>query len=345
MWILYFLLTLFLLSILVVIHEGGHFLVARLSGIKVLEFSVGMGPALLSRTSKKSGIKYSLRTLPFGGYVQMDGEDGESADENAFYRKPVRKRLATVLAGPVMNILFGFLCMFILVCISTPVSTVIAGFQEDARSPEFGLMEEDRIIAVNGTPVHNGNDLVYEIMYQGNKPLDLTVVRNGEKIILSGVKFPVYPTEETDGVELGRYDFVLYAMRKTPGNILSQAFFRSVNTVKMVFDTLKDLITGRFGVEAFSGPVGITSAVGEAASAGFSSILYLITVISVNLGIMNLLPLPALDGGRIIMLLIEAVIRRPVNRKVEGYINTAGLVVLLGFMFFITAKDIFKLFI
>ena len=127
-----------------------------------------MGPALLSRTSKKSGIKYSLRALPFGGYVQMDGEDGESADENAFYRKPVRKRLATVLAGPVMNILFGFLCMFILVCISTPVSTVIAGFQEDARSPEYGLMEEDRIVAVNGTPVHNGNDLVYEIMYQGN---------------------------------------------------------------------------------------------------------------------------------------------------------------------------------
>ncbi|MBP5173847.1 MAG: site-2 protease family protein, partial [Clostridia bacterium] len=207
MWILYFILTLFLLSILVVIHEGGHFLVARLSGIKVLEFSVGMGPALLSRTSKKSGIKYSLRALPFGGYVQMDGEDGESADENAFYRKPVRKRLATVLAGPVMNILFGFLCMFILVCISTPVSTVIADFQDGATSKDTGLMKEDRIVAVNGARVRNGNDLVYEIMYQGNKPLDLTVVRNGEKIILSGVKFPVYPTEETDGVELGRYDF------------------------------------------------------------------------------------------------------------------------------------------
>ena len=344
MWILYFLLTLFLLSILVVIHEGGHFLIARLSGIKVLEFSVGMGPALLSRTSKKSGIRYSLRALPFGGYVQMDGEDGESADDNAFYKKPVWKRLATVLAGPVMNILFGFFCMFVLVCISTPVSTVIADFQDGATSKDTGLMKEDRIVAVNGARVRNGNDLVYEIMYQGAEPVDLTVVRNGEKIILRGVVFPVYPVEETDGVELGQYDFILYAMRKTPGNILSQAFFRSVNTVKMVFDTLKDLITGRFGIEAFSGPVGITSAVGEAASAGFSSILYLITVISVNLGIMNLLPLPALDGGRIIMLLIEAVIRRPVNRKVEGYINTAGLVVLLGFMFFITAKDIFKLF-
>jgi len=342
MWFLYFLLTLFILSVLVIIHEGGHFFVARASGIKVLEFSVGMGPAIISHTSQKSGIKYSFRALPFGGYVQMDGEDGESADSNAFYKKPVSKRLATVLAGPVMNILTGFLCMFILVCISTPASCIIADFQEGAISPESGLCVGDEIVKVGNVRVHNGSDLVYEIIYNGNKPLDLTVKRNGETIVLKEV---VFPTEESEGVVFGNYDFKLYAMKKTFGNIISQSFFRSVNAVKMVFDTLKDLIGGRFGVDSFSGPVGMTSTVGEAASAGFSSILYLVTIISVNLGIMNLLPLPALDGGRIVMLLIEAVTRRPVNRKVEGYINAAGLSILLGFMFFVTAKDVISLFV
>lgn len=341
MWIPNFLLTLLILSLLVIIHEGGHFLIARASGIKVLEFSVGMGPAIFSHVSKKNGIRFSVRALPFGGFVQMEGEDGDSEDSDAFYKKPVYKRLATVLAGPVMNILTGFLCMFILVCISTPASTVIYDFQEGAKSPEYGLQAGDKIIKVEGVRVHNGNDLIYEIIYNGQNPLDITVVRDGDTVVLEDV---VFPTEESEGIVFGIYDFRLYGLKKTFGNIMSQAFFRSVNSVKMVFDTLKDLVTGRFGVDSFSGPIGMTDTVGEAVSGGFPAVLYLITIISVNLGIMNLLPLPALDGGRILLLIIEGITRKPVNRKVEGYINAAGLIVLLGFMMFITAKDIIKLF-
>lgn len=341
MWFLYLLLTLFLLDILVVLHEGGHFLVARLCGIKVLEFSVGMGPKVLSRVSKKSGIRYSFRAFPIGGYVQMEGEDGESDEQGSFSSMPLYKRFATVLAGPFVNILIGFLCMFFIVLFSTPVSTVVADFQEGATSPGYGLTAGDKIIKVGPTRVHSGSELVYEILNRGYEPVDLTVVRDGEKIVLPGV---VFPTEEEEGTSFGRYDFILYAMRKTPGNLLEQAFFRSVSTVKMVFDSIGGLITGRFGVDSVSGPIGITSAVGEAAKTGFSSLFYLFTVISVNLGIMNLLPLPALDGGRILMLLIELVIRRKVKPEVEGYINFAGMVILLTLAVLITAKDIIKLF-
>ncbi len=338
---LYLLLTFLLIGILVVFHEGGHFLTARASGIKVNEFSVGMGPAILSRESKKSGVRYSLRALPIGGYVAMEGEDGDSDNPDAFCNKSIPRRLLTVAAGPVTNFLLGFLCMLIIVCLTTPVSTVVASFIEGATSPEYGLCENDRIVAVNGTPVHTGNELVYEIIMKGDRPVDLTVVRDGEKIVVSGV---VFPTDEEKGVQFGEYDFVLYAERKTPGVLIKHSFFRSVSTVKMVFDSIAQMITGRFGLEAVSGPVGMSEAVGEAVSAGFMTLFYLFAVISVNLGVMNLLPLPALDGGRILLLLISAVIRRPINKKVEQYITGGSMIILLAFMAFITVKDIIHLF-
>ena len=176
---------------------------------------------------------------------------------------------------------------------------------------------------------------------KGDRPVDLTVVRDGEKTVLPGV---VFPSGKEKGVEFGEYDFVLYAERKTPGVLIKHSFFRSVSTVKMVFDSIAQMITGRFGLEAVSGPVGMSEAVGEAVSAGFMTLFYLFAVISVNLGVMNLLPLPALDGGRILLLLISAVIRRPINKKVEQYITGGSMIVLLALMAFITVKDIIHLF-
>lgn len=342
--LLYLLITLLLLSVLVFLHEGGHFLLARLNGITVNEFAIGMGPKILSRVSKKSGIRYSIRAFPLGGFVSMAGEDGESEDVNAFCNKNVWRRISTVLAGPVTNIIIGFLGMLVLVALTGPATNIVARFFDDATSDDYGLQINDKIIAVNDVKTHSGNEVVYEITYQGDKPLDLTVIRDGEKIILEDV---VFPTIEENGVVLGTYDMQFFGIDEeniTPGVVLSHTFWRTYSTAKMVWDSLADLITGRFGLDAISGPIGMTELVGSALATGWESVLYLWVIISVNLGVMNLLPFPALDGGRLMFLFWEAITRKPVNRNIEAYINAAGLLILMAFMLLITFKDIFKLF-
>ena len=341
---LYLLLTLLLLSVLVFLHEGGHFLIARLNNITVNEFSIGMGPKIFSYESNKSGIKYSVRALPIGGFVSMAGEDEDSEDPNAFCNKNVWRRISTVLAGPITNIIVGFLGMFILVALTGPATNIVASFMDDATSVNYGLQVNDKIVAIEGVKTHTGNEVVYEITYQGDKPLDITVVRDGKKIVLEDV---VFPTVEESGVTLGNYDMLFYGISEADrsfGIIISHTFWRTYSTAKMVWDSLADLIGGRFGLDAISGPIGMTELVGSAITAGWESLLYLWVIISVNLGVMNLLPLPALDGGRLMFLFWEAITRKPVNKTVESYINAAGLLLLMAFMILITFKDIFKLF-
>ncbi len=341
---LYLLLTLLLLSVLVFLHEGGHFLVARLNKITVNEFSIGMGPKIFSYRSEKSGIIYSVRALPIGGFVSMAGEDEASEDPNAFCNKNVWRRISTVLAGPVTNIIVGFLGMLVLVALTGPATNIVAAFLDDATSVNYGLQIDDKIVAVEGVKTHTGNEVVYEITYQGDKPLDITVIRNGEKIVIEDV---VFPTIEENGVTLGNYDMLFYGISEADRSfsiVISHTFWRTYSTAKMVWDSLADLIGGRFGLDAISGPIGMTELVGTAVVAGWESLLYLWVIISVNLGVMNLLPLPALDGGRLMFLLWEALTRKPVNKTVESYINAAGLLILMAFMILITFKDIFKLF-
>ena len=341
---LYLLLTLLLLSVLVFLHEGGHFLVARLNKITVNEFSIGMGPKIFSYQSKKSGIVYSIRALPIGGFVSMAGEDEASEDPNAFCNKNVWRRISTVLAGPVTNIIVGFLGMLVLVALTGPATNIVAAFLDDATSVNYGLQIEDKIVAVEGVKTHTGNEVVYEITYQGDKPLDITVIRNGEKIVIEDV---VFPTVEENGVTLGNYDMLFYGISEADRSfsiVISHTFWRTYSTAKMVWDSLADLIGGRFGLDAISGPIGMTELVGSALATGWESLLYLWVIISVNLGVMNLLPLPALDGGRLMFLFWEAITHKPVNKTVESYINAAGLLILMAFMLIITFKDIFKLF-
>lgn len=344
MIVLYLLLTLLMLGVLVFLHEGGHFLVARLNKITVTEFAIGMGPKIFSWVSKKSGIRYSLRAFPIGGFVSMAGEDDESDDVNAFCNKNVWQRISTVLAGPFTNVLVGFIGMLVLVMLTVPASNIVAAFLDDSTSDNYGLQVNDKIVAVNGAKTHTGNEVAYEITYQGDEPLDITVVRNGETLVLEDVVFPMI---EEQGVVLGNLDFQFFGVGegdKDFGLILSHTFWRTYSTAKMVWDSLADLVTGRFGLDAVSGPIGMTELVGSALSTGWESMLYLWVIISVNLGVMNLLPLPALDGGRLIFLLWEAITRRPINKKIEAYINAAGLLILMAFMLIITFKDIFKLF-
>ena len=317
---------------------------ARLNKITVNEFAIGMGPKILSWVSQKSGIRYSVRALPIGGFVSMAGEDEASEDVNAFCNKNVWRRISTVLAGPLTNLLVGFIGMLILVSFTVPATNIVAAFMEDSTSDDYGLQINDKIVAVNGVKTHTGNEVVYEITYQGYEPIELTIIRDGNKINLENV---VFPTVEESGVTLGSFDMQFYGIHETDrsfGLILSHTFWRTYSTAKMVWDSLADLIRGRFGLDAVSGPIGMTELVGSAISAGWESVLYLWVLLSVNLGVMNLLPLPALDGGRLMFLWWEAITRRPINKKVEAYINAAGLLILMGFMILITFKDIFKLF-
>ena len=342
MIILYILLALLVFGLLVMIHELGHFLAARAFGVGVNEFSIGMGPKIFSKKGKKYDTVYSLRALPIGGYVSMVGEDEESDAPDAFGVKSVWKRILIVIAGPLMNILLGFLLMLILVIGTDKLaSTTIGGFHEGATSSSH-IEVGDVVTHVDGTRVHTGNELVYEIMNKGYEPIDLTVIRNGTKTELNDV---VFPGIEAEGIAFGSPDFLVRIEEKNLGTVLKHTFFRSVSTVKMIFDQLIDLFRGRFGLNAVSGPIGITEEMGNAAKNGFDNFIYLVTVITVNLGVFNLLPIPALDGGRLLFLLIEAVLRRPVNKNVEGYIHFIGILLLFGLMIVVACKDIVGLFV
>lgn len=360
---LYVVLAVLMFGLLVMLHELGHFLMARLFRVGIHEFSVGMGPKIFSwkgKTREGSAATaeeeespctvYSLRALPIGGYVSMVGEDGESDDPAAFGNKPVWQRILIVVAGPVVNVLLGFLLMLIIVLASARLATNTVGeFEEGALSAQHGLMLGDTVVAVGDVKIHTGNELVYEIMNQGVTEsaagvvaIDLTVLRDGNEIFLPGVQFP---SMETEGVLFGSPDFKVYGEEKTFLGVIKHSFFRSVSTVKMILDQIGDLIGGRYGLNAVSGPIGITQEITTAAKAGLINVLYLMAVITVNLGVFNLLPLPALDGGRLLFLVIELLIGRPVNKNVEGYIHFAGMMLLFLLMIIVCCKDIAGLFL
>lgn len=352
-FLLYLLLTIVGLGILIFVHELGHYLTARACHVTIHEFSLGMGKRLCGFKSKKTGIEYNLRLFPIGGYVAMAGEDvaeeGEDAsDPNAFCKKNVWQRILILVAGAGMNIIVGFLCMIILTFglfasgMKMP-STQIGAFDEAAPSHITGLELNDTILRVNGTGVHTGYDLSYEIMNSGYEPVDILVLRDGQKVLIRGV---VFPNSTTDGITLGDMDFRVYAMDNTFGNVWKVSFWRSVSSIKMVFDSLGGLITGRYSLSTLSGPIGVSSAVQDVASqpmAGWN-LLYLFALIAMNLGVMNLLPLPALDGGRLFFRILEVIcFGHAVDPKVEARIHGAGMMILLALTAVIALKDIFTL--
>ncbi len=337
------LIAILIFGLLIFIHECGHYLTARLFHVTIREFAIGMGPKILSKTAKKTGIAYSLRLIPMGGFVSMEGEDEESPDPNAFTKKPVWQRIIITAAGAFMNIMVGIIVMAILVSTQkTLPSNTISQFQDTGEMASYtaGLRVGDTITAVDGVRVHIANEMLYEIMRRGVEPVDITVDRNGESITFHDIQFPTFVES---GVQFGNVDFYVAAEHRTPAVIAKHAFFRSFSTIKMIWESLYDLLTGRYGMEAVSGPVGVTEALGEAAQSGISDLVYIAVVISMNLGIMNLLPLPALDGGRLLFQLIELVRRKPINREVEGMIHFAGLVLLMVLFVVVTFKDVLTL--
>jgi regulator of sigma E protease len=348
---LYIIVALLIFWLLIMIHEFGHFIVARLCGVYIEEFSIGMGPKILQRKTKKQGTLLSLRALPIGGYVSMKGENEDEDAPNSFSRKRVWQRMLIVVAGAAMNLLLGFLIVFIIVCSSEYLaSTTVHSFFDNATSNAVGGLEVgDDIIRVGDVRVHTGEELTYEIMNQGHEPLMLTVMRGGEKKVLENV---IFPQIEEKGIVLGDGDFYVFALPKPSfGQLLSISWHRSLSLVKMVWDSLANLVTGRFSVEAVSSPIGVTAAVKDTITeSGWTGaqivqyVLYITAVISINLGVFNLIPFPALDGGRFFFLAIEGIIRKPISREIEGRIHFIGIVLLMMLMVLVVGKDIIRLF-
>ncbi len=329
-------------GVLIFIHELGHFTWARIFGVKIYEFSIGMGPKLISRESRKTSIAYSLRALPIGGFVRMAGEDDESDDPDALNRKPVWQRMIIISAGAAMNLLLGLIimCLVSVTAKNLGSTTIYRFISDDASTQVSGLRENDKILKIGNAKVHTATDMVYEVMYSAAEPVDVTVLRDGEKLVVGDVMFPTI-TEQRH--VFGDVDFYVYSVEKNPGSIVYQSWFNSISSMKMIWTSIIDLIRGKYGVSDMSGPVGVTTAVAEAASSGIHDLLYLTAIITINLGIFNLLPFPALDGGHILFLIIELIIRRPVPQKVQAYVNLAGMALLMTLMAVVTFMDIGKL--
>ena len=336
---------------LIFIHEFGHYIFARIFKVTINEFSIGMGPKLLWYDSKKTGIRYAVGIFPIGGYVAMAGEDGEADDDpNSFDKKPAWQRFIITAAGAAVNVLMGFIAMIIfvsLISVRVGDTTVVEFLDKEeygftSSSSDYGLKEGDVIVKVGNKNVSILDELSYEIMRGGNEPIDITVIRGGEEVFLADVEFP---KTSSSGQEFGTMDFKVRAVEKNFGVVMKYSFEKSLLIVRMCWESIFDLITGRYTFAAVSGPVGISGAIGDAAKSGFSSLLYITALISINLGIMNLLPIPALDGGRLVTLIIEMITKKKLPQKVEGMINAVGLILLLGLSVVVMIKDVFQLII
>lgn len=338
------LIAILVFGFLIFIHEFGHYIFARIFKVTITEFSIGMGPKLVWYDSKKTGIRYCLSAIPFGGYVAMVGEDGESDDPNAFNKKPAWQRLIVIVAGATVNIIAGVIAIVILASLVNFGDTTIARFYETesgVSSQDTGLMEGDVIVKVGNKKVKYLDELSYEIMRKGYEPIDVTVIRDGEEIVLNDV---VFPTDEQQGQKFGVMDFVPYAVKKNVLKVVDYSVRKSVLIVRMCWESIIDLIVGRYTLGAVSGPIGIGEVIGEAAGQGPGPLLSIISLISINLGVMNLLPIPALDGGRTVLILAEMITRKKLPADIEAKINAVSLAILLGLSAIIMIKDIIALF-
>ncbi|MCI6580752.1 MAG: site-2 protease family protein [Oscillospiraceae bacterium] len=362
--------ALVMFGILVAIHEFGHFAVAKLSGIKVNKFAIGMGPVIFKFT--KGETEYSLRLFPVGGYCAMEGEDESSDDSRAFRNKPVKNRIGVVIAGPVMNLILGFVLSFVTVGFFSDIikTNTVREFYPNAMSEQTGLMAGDEIISMDGTRIFTTSDISYKFTNSKDGVFDLVVKRDGKKIKLNDVKFYreyyYYIEGPTDEIPYEHYvtfdtreeytgdeklevaetnvDFKVFKEeKKTFINMVSYAVRDSLSTARLIWMSFIDLIRGKYGLNDLSGPVGIVTAIGTVRTYGMESLMNLIVMITINLGIFNLLPLPALDGGRLVFLIIEGIRKKPVPPEKEGMVHLIGMACFIILMGVITVSDILKL--
>ena len=354
--------ALFVFSAVIAIHEFGHFTVAKLCGIQVNEFSIGMGPAIWKKIHK--GTQYSLRALPVGGYVALEGEESPESQQAEAAREdpalenpippeqhtgkslneaPVWQRMLVMAAGAFMNFVLGFVVLLILILAQEgPItSKTIYAIQDGALCGQTGLQAGDEVVAVNGRRCFVANDMIYELVRTEQYRADFTVKRNGQTVELPDVQFDTWQDE--DGQTHMSLGFTVYGIEKTPLSVLKEAGNSVLYYGRIVFTSLLDLLKGRESINNLSGPVGIVSAIGQAASYGWKDLLQLLVLITINLGIFNLLPVPALDGGKVMFLAIEGITGHAVPEKLQGGLTVAAFALLFGLMLFATYNDIVRL--
>ena len=365
---------------MIAIHEFGHFAVAKLCGVQVNEFSIGMGPVLLKKMHH--GTQYSLRALPVGGFVALEGEESPESQQaegeersdleerplsqhsgadsspnggalngeelsqptgKPLNEAPVWQRALIMAAGACMNFLLGFVVMaIVLAAQNEPItSRVIYAVEDGALCGQTGLEAGDKVLAVNGRRCFVANDMLYELMRTEDYSASFTVLRDGKKVELPRVQFDTWQDE--DGETHMSLGFTVYGIKKTPVNVIKEAWNSVLYYGRIIFTSLMDLLRGRESINDLSGPVGIVTAIGQAASYGWQDLLELLVLITVNLGIFNLLPFPALDGGKVVFLLIEGVTGHAVPEKIQSGLTLAAFALLFALMIFATYNDIVRL--
>ncbi len=335
-----------ILGVIVLIHEFGHFIFAKKSGIYVYEFSIGMGPRIFKWTRKNDETEYSIRLIPIGGFVQMAGEEVEDdksiPKEKKFGTKTFGQKFMTVIAGIMNNFILAIVLFFIIALISgAPQNKAIVGeISKDYPAYTSGLKTGDRILKINGKNAKTYDTLALELQVNTGKNIKMEVERNGEtktvnlkpkKVKQDGEEVYKYGFTITDEVETGLFASIKYAFTKT---------FSLLHQMILIIGYL---ITGNLNINALSGPVGIYSIVGTAASSGILSILSLTALLSVNVGFINLLPIPAFDGGRLLFIIIEKIKGKPVDPRLENTIHSVGLFLLMALMILITYNDIIRI--
>lgn len=325
--------------ILIIIHEFGHFIAAKLLGVRVNEFAVGFGPKLFSK--KLGETNYAFNLIPLGGYCAMEGEDEESADDKAFCNKAAWRRFLIVIMGATFNLILGLIIVAIILAPGEMfATTTIAEFTQNSSSEQSGLEIDDKIIEVDGRKIFTTYDLSYAFTNVNDGKIDVLVKRDGEKVLLKDVSFD---SEEYDGISYLTVDFKVYGEKKTFVTYIKQTVKTSISYCAVIWRSLIDLISGKYGISAVSGPVGTAVVIGNVAKQSLKNILPVMALITINLGLFNLLPIPALDGGRLVFILYEMIFRRKVPAKAEGLIHGIGFAILIAFMLFITLKDIWSL--
>lgn len=325
--------TIFVFFIVVLFHEFGHFIVAKISGIKVHEFAIGMGPKLFK--INKGETDYTLRLFPIGGYVKMEGEDEYSNDARSFSRKSIKVRMAVIAAGAIMNFILAIIVFSIYSFYIGVPTTTIDSVSVELPAYEAGLREGDIITLIDNYQISNWEDIKKAISKSDGEDINITVLRNGKEQYFS-IK-PIIDNDENRLI-IG----ITPKMKRSLILSIKSGFENVIFVLGLMFQFFAMLFKGKVTSDDISGPIGIVFLVGEAAKSGLLYVLYVAGFISINLGFFNLLPIPALDGSRLVFLIIELIRGKPVNPEKEGFVHFIGLVFLMLLMLVVAYKDIIK---
>ena len=337
-----------ILGSIVAIHEFGHFIFAKMAGIYIYEFSIGMGKKIFGKKKKGGETEFCVRAIPLGGYVMIAGEDVEDEDipkDRQMCNKSFIQRFLVLFAGPFNNFLFALVVLFISALIYGAVlaKPYVGEVTADYPAYEAGITEGDLVLSIDGERIKNWDKALIKLQLNKGESVTFEIQKTDGSI----VKYDVTPKKVTDeeGNESYKFGFATkYQKERGLGKSIKYAFTKTWSLFGSMFDTLKYLFTGKVGVNQLSGPVGIFTIVDSQAKQGFEALLYLVAYLSINVGVINLLPFPAFDGGRILFLFIEKIFRKPVSKNVENTIHTIGFMLIIGLLIYVTFNDIIRFF-